>query len=145
LRENWFATASDLAAMAREDAAALGVPLRMLSFVSRALGGGGSPAGGPGRATGSWEVSGSEDEAGGWARSGSGAAAAEASGSGSAASEDEAGGAAGEGWHEDLMQRRAPGLGHPPSSPTLRVTKKVQLPRYGLTVRGVCERPPVCA
>ena len=38
LRDNWFERAADVAAMAPADAAALGVPLRVLAFVRRALG-----------------------------------------------------------------------------------------------------------
>jgi hypothetical protein len=112
LRGNWYETAADLAAMSPADAAALGVPLRLLSHAARALRGGAGS---------------SEDEGGG-------GEAAPAGGGG--------GGGAADALPADIMQRRAPprraAFSQRRAAP--KVTKRTRLPPYGLTVRRGRER-----
>lgn len=138
LRTNWFQTARDIADMGREDATALGVPLRLWRYVARSLG---AATDGDDAARTSEA---SDDEA---ARS-----LADSSSTGcldSSSSSSAGGGGLEQGTQQPdlqastsadpvaaIMQRRAPPRRRSYARDHIKVTKRVGLPPYGLVVSG---------
>lgn len=113
-----------MAALTSSDAAALGLPLKLLSHVQQAMA--------DARAADAAAAGGGSESEGGWPADESAAS----SGGGEEGGEQQP--AAVEAAVEvpaDIMQRRAPPRRRTFARESVRVTKRTQLPPYGLTVR----------
>jgi hypothetical protein len=115
LRDNWLETAADVAALSREDAAALSVPLKVWSYIGSTLA---SAADGP-------ATEGARADA----------AAEEAAEGAETPGRSEGGGDGAAELHPDIMQRRAPPRRRLFSRAHVRVTRRTKQAPYGLRVR----------